>query len=202
MLPRSFSTVARSPDKVRAMESLHANIKGYQCDATDPNSVAEVVENVEKDLGNIHTLIYNAGNGVWKTYDKIQHNEFDMCMKTNLYGLLYFSQQICPKMAKRGEGFVAVTGATASLRGKPFTAGFASAKGAQRMLSQSLARDLGPKNVHVFYAIIDGGVRAGAAEGSKQMNPDHIAQAYWDTAQQRSSAWTAELDLRPFCESW
>merc|ERR1711997_1289377 len=139
--------------------------------------------------------------GVWNTYDKIQHNEFDMCMKTNLYGLLYFSQQICPKMVKQGEGFVAVTGATASLRGKPFTAGFASAKGAQRMLSQSLARDLGPKGVHVFYSIVDGGVGpAGGTNGAK-MDPNAIAQTYWDVGQQPKNCWTFEVDIRPSVEN-
>ena len=96
-------------------------------------------------------------------------SEFERSLAVNSTGLLVAAQAVCPAMVTRGRGVVAVTGATASLRGKPFTAGFAPAKGAQRLLAQSLARDLGPKNVHVFYAIIDGGVRAGAAEGSKQV---------------------------------
>merc|ERR1712184_182301 len=108
------------------------------------------VQQIEADLGPIHTMIYNAGTGVWKTYDQLTEKEFEMCMNTNTRGLLTASQLICPKMKQRGEGIVAVTGATASWRGKPYTAAFAAAKSAQRMLSQSLARDLGPKNVHVF----------------------------------------------------
>ena len=79
-----------------------------------------------------------SGNGVWKKYNQVTESEFDMCMNTNTRGLLTAAQLICPKMEKNGEGVVAVTGATASWRGKPFTAAFAAAKSAQRMLSQSL----------------------------------------------------------------
>lgn len=95
-----------------------------------------------------------------------------------------------------------LAGATASLRGKPFTAGFAPAKAAQRMLAQSLARQLGPKGIHVFYAIIDGMISAEAAQESGKMNPDDIADTYWNLAVQNPSCWTHELDTRPFCENW
>ena len=97
----------------------------------------------------------------------------------------------------REGGVLAITGATASLRGKPFTAGFAPAKAGQRMLVQSLARELGPQNVHVFYTIVDG-----AEEDGKHMDPEDIAETYWRVAQQKRSAWTFEVDLRPFCENW
>jgi len=108
-----------------------------------------------------------------------------------------------------GKGVIAVTGATASLRGKPLTTGFAAAKAAQRSLSQSLARDLGPKGVHVFYAIIDGGIdnpRTAARQPDKpveaRLNADDIADSYWAVASQKRSAWTFEIDLRPHIENW
>lgn len=100
---------------------------------------------VENDLGPIEYLCYNAGSGVFKTYDEITHEEFEMCWRINTYGLLITSQVLAPRMVARGRGTIGITGATASLRGKPFTSGFASSKAAQRSLAQSLARDLGPK---------------------------------------------------------
>ena len=89
--------------------------------------------------------------------------------------------------------------------GKPFTAAFAAAKSAQRMLSQSLARDLGPKNVHVFYVIVDGSVDKNEVPGAEQpgrLDPNAIAETYWSLAQQPKSCWTQELDIRPSVENW
>jgi len=174
-----------------------------KCDVTKEEDIKNVVSKVESQYGPVQTLIYNAGSGVFKTYDQLSLAEFDMCMATNTRGLLVAAQAICPGMVKRGSGVVAVTGATASLRGKPYTAGFATAKGAQRMLVQSLARDLGPKGVHVFLSIIDGQVAGGAyGEGDKKMDPEHIAETYWNVANQNKSSWSFEVDLRPFCENW
>eukprot|EP00218_Dolichomastix_sp_CCMP3274_P008241 CAMPEP_0170135322 /NCGR_PEP_ID=MMETSP0033_2-20121228/2422_1 /TAXON_ID=195969 /ORGANISM="Dolichomastix tenuilepis, Strain CCMP3274" /LENGTH=221 /DNA_ID=CAMNT_0010370921 /DNA_START=54 /DNA_END=719 /DNA_ORIENTATION=- len=174
------------------------NVTGYAADVTDPASLSACVEAVEKDLGTIDFLCYNAGSGVWKKPFEITLDEFEACWRTNAAGLLNAAQLVCPKMVERGSGAIAITGATASLRGKPFTAGFAAAKGAQRMLAQSLARDLGPKGVHCFLAIIDGGV--GDREGG--IAPDAIAQTYWDVAHQPSSCWTFEIDVRPSVENW
>ena len=164
--------------------------------------MAEVVAEVEAQHGPITTLIYNAGSGVWKNYEKLSVAELERSFAINTSGLLIAAKLVAPKMSAAGGGVIGITGATAALRGKPFTAGFAPAKAAQRMLAQSLARELGPQRVHVFYAIIDGGVRAGAEEGGKQMDPDHIAATYWSLAHQPSSAWTHEVDMRPFCENW
>ena len=179
-----------------------AGVVAMQCDVTDKDQVEKTVDEVENKFGPIATVIYNAGNGVWKNYENVTVEEFETCMRINTVGLLITAQVVCPRMVGRGGGVVGVTGATASLRGKPFTSAFAPAKAAQRMLAQSLARDLGPKNVHVFYTIVDGLVKAGSEDGSKYMNPDHIADTYWDVASQKRSAWTFEVDMRPFCENW
>ena len=173
-----------------------------QCDVTNQEQTKLMVEKVEKDFGAIETMLYNAGVGVWKKYNEVSLAEFDRCMDTNTKGLLISTQIICPKMVKRGRGVVGITGATASLRGKPFTAAFAAAKAAQRSLAQSIAKDLGPHNIHVFYAIIDGVARPDAVEGGKTMCPKDIAQNYWDISHQRKSAWSFEVDMRPFCEKW
>ena len=170
---------------------------------TSESDVKDTVAAIEKDLGPIDCLVYNAGNGVWKTWDKIPISDFEKGFQTNVSGLLSATQAIVPKMLERGVGGnVLITGATASLRGKPFTAGFAPHKGAQRMLAQSLARDLGPKGVHVGYFIIDGGIGVAGSGDDSKINPDHIADTYWYVASQPKSAWSFETEIRPSVENW
>ena len=106
-------------------------------------------------------------------------------------------------MREKGEGAIIVTGATASLRGKPFTAAFAQAKAAQRSLAQSFARQLGPEGIHVALVIVDGGI--GTNEQSRDegmLRPDDIAETVYHLAKQPKSAWSFEVDVRPFKESW
>merc|ERR1711936_445111 len=117
-------------------KEVGAGIVAMQCDVTNKEDTEKIVNQIETQFGPIATLIYNAGNGVFKTYEKITVEEFEKCMAINTTGLLIAAQVICPRMVKRGGGVVGVTGATASLRGKPFTAAFAAAKGAQRMLAR------------------------------------------------------------------
>eukprot|EP00525_Craspedostauros_australis_P002620 CAMPEP_0198109820 /NCGR_PEP_ID=MMETSP1442-20131203/1872_1 /TAXON_ID= /ORGANISM="Craspedostauros australis, Strain CCMP3328" /LENGTH=229 /DNA_ID=CAMNT_0043765629 /DNA_START=99 /DNA_END=788 /DNA_ORIENTATION=+ len=193
--------LARSIDKLKAAESSMPSATGYACDVTKPEDIEAAVASIKKDLGPINTCIYNAGNGVWNTYDKIDLDRFDQSMKTNVHGLLKTAQAIAPAMVERGAGTFLVTGATASLRGKPFSAGFAPAKGAQRLLAQSLARDLGPKGVHVGYFIIDGGIGKDDSDETK-IDPNAIANTYWNVACQPKSCWTFELDVRPSVENW
>ena len=178
------------------------NAVAMQCDVTNQEQTKLMVEKVEKDLGPIETMLYNAGVGVWKKYNEVSLAEFDRCMDTNTKGLLIATQIICPKMVKRGRGVVGITGATASLRGQPFTAAFAAAKAAQRSLAQSIAKEVGPHHVHVFCAVLDGVARPDAMEGGKIMCPKDIAQNYWDIAKQVKSAWSFEVDMRPYCEKW
>ena len=177
-------------------------VVALQADVTNEERMKAVVEEIQTRFGRIEALVYNAGSGVFKKYEDLSVAELEKSFAINTSGLLIAAKLVCPSMVAAGGGVIAVTGATASLRGKPFTAGFAPAKAAQRMLAQSLARDLGPKNVHVFYNIIDGGVRAGAEEGGKHMDPEDIAETYWRVAQQKRSAWSFEVDMRPFCENW
>lgn len=201
--------VARTPGKGAALASeIGPTARGFDCDVTDPAALGAVFSSVEADMGAIDMLCYNAGSGVWKTYEDVTHDEFEMSWRINTFGLLSAAKLVGPKMAARGSGVIAITGATASLRGKPFTSAFASAKAAQRSLAQSLAKDLGPKGVHVFYAIIDGQVdlprtRANAAATKTDddfLSPAAVAQTYWDMAQQPKSCFGFEVDVRPHSE--
>jgi len=197
--------VSRTASKLQAIAAENPGTFAFPGDVTDPASLKAALTAVEQQLGEIHTVVYNAGNSVLATYENVTHEKLEMSMKTNVHGLLTVAQHVGPKMTARGEGVIAVTGATAALRGKPITVGFATAKAAQRMLTQSLARDLGPKGIHCFYSIIDGRIGAGSGdegENGSRLDPDGIAENYWYVAQQKRNNWTQELDCRPWVENW
>uniref|UniRef100_A0A7S3L884 Short-chain dehydrogenase/reductase SDR n=1 Tax=Amphora coffeiformis TaxID=265554 RepID=A0A7S3L884_9STRA len=186
--------LSRTLEKVEAAAKEIPNSKGVACDVSDMNSIETAVKEIESSMGPIDTVLWNAGSGVWDTWDKIDLDKFELSMRTNCSGLLKATQLAAPGMIERKEGGIYVTGATASLRGKPFTAGFAPAKGAQRLLAQSLARDLGPKGIHVGLFIIDGLIN--------EMTPAAIAESYWNVASQPMSCWSFETELRPSTENW
>jgi len=187
---------ARTEAKVAEFAKASDSVTGYASDVTDPESLAKTVQAIENDLGPIHTVIYNAGSGCFKKYKDVSMAEMEDCMRVNTFGLLSVAQLVGPKLEAAGDGVLAVTGATASWRGAPFTAAFAPAKAAQKMLAQALAKDVGPKGVHVFYAIIDGSVDPSSSNDSK-IGADPIAQTYWDVAHQPKSCWTFEIEVRP-----
>merc|ERR1712130_729104 len=133
--------VSRTASKLEAAAAENPGTFAFAADVTNPDSLKAALTQVEQKLGEIHTVVYNAGNGVFATYENVTHEKLEMAMKTNVHGLLTVAQHLGPKMTARGEGVIAVTGATASLRGKPMTVGFATAKAAQRMLTQSVASE-------------------------------------------------------------
>jgi len=196
--------MSRSMEKLASAEKDIPNSKGFACDVTKPEIIDQTISSIESDLGPIDVLVWNAGNGVWKTWDAIELELFDAAMKTNVYGLLRATQKIAPGMIERKVpgSSILVTGATASMRGKPFTVGFAPQKGAQRLLAQSLARDLGPKGVHVGLFIIDGQVGDAGGNDPAKLDPDAIADTYWSVANQNPTAWSFETEVRPAVESW
>ena len=193
--------LSRNFEKLTAAAQGIPNAKPYKCDVSQASDIEAAMKAIESDLGPINTLVYNAGSGVWKTFDKIELDQFDLSMKINAHGLLKAAQVVTPGMIERKEGNIMITGATASLRGKPFTAGFAPSKGAQRLLAQSLARDLGPKGIHVAYFIIDGQIGVDDKNAEK-IDRNAIAEMYWNVTQQPKTCWTFELDVRPNVENW
>ncbi len=182
-----------------------ADARAYVCDASDPESVAAAFSRVEADMGAPDVLIYNAGSGSWQTIEEITPEGFEQSWRVTALGALVASQQVIPAMKDKGSGNIVFVGATASLRGRPKTTGFAAAKAAQRSLAQSMAKHLGPLGIHVSLLIIDGSIAAAEsseAERGEQLDPRDIAEtAYYLTTQPRS-AWSFEVDVRPSKESW
>mmetsp|Transcript_11166 Transcript_11166/g.25453 ORF Transcript_11166/g.25453 Transcript_11166/m.25453 type:complete len:256 (-) Transcript_11166:79-846(-) len=178
--------------------------RGYAYDASVPEQVTEAIAKVRSDFGApIHTLIYNAGSGVFKAFDETSAEEFEKSWRINAHGLFLHAKAVCEEMKANG-GVIAITGATASYRGMPFTSAFAPAKSAQRSLAQALCRDLGPKGVHVFLVIIDGIVDLPRTRemmpkkpDNEFLNPDAIADTYFAVATQPSSCWTFEINVIP-----
>ncbi len=177
--------------------------KAYACDVTDPEAIRSAFAEIRQDLGDVDVLLYNAGSGQFGTFDQVPDEAFEKGWQINVRGFLQSTREVVESMREKGRGAIIVTGATASLRGKPFTAAFAQAKAAQRSLAQSFARQLGPEGIHVALVIVDGGIGTDEQTGEERMlRPADIADTVHHVATQAKSAWTFEVDLRPFKESW
>ncbi|KAG7441747.1 NAD-P-binding protein [Guyanagaster necrorhizus] len=162
----------------------------------------------------LRAALFNVGHAVWKSFLEITEDEVVETLDTNVVAAFSFSKNVITRLLstppddKVGRGALIFTGATASLRGNRTTSAFAAAKHGTRALSQSLAKEFGPRDeIHVSHAIVDGLIKTGSAierngERMVGLNPDSIAQAYLNLAEQEKTAWTWELDLRPASEQW
>lgn len=194
------------------LEELKSEIDGslaMACDVRDPAAIVGVFDRIHREVGSVDVLIYNAGSGDWNNVESTTLDGMESSWRTNALGLLVAAQQVIPSMKANQTGWIVVIGATASLRGGANTAAFASAKAAQRSLAQSMGRSLGPAGVHVSYVIIDGIIDLERTRASRPdlpdehfMQPDDIAESVYQLTCQHRSAWTFELDLRPYGEKW
>lgn len=178
--------------------------RAYACDVTRGEAIRETFAKIRQDLGEVDVLLYNAGSGQFGTFDDVPDEAFEKGWQINVRGLLQSVREVVGSMRRNRRGAIVVTGATASLRGKPMTAAFAQAKAAQRSLAQSLARQLGPEGVHVALVIVDGriGTDDDTGEAGTTLRPSDIAETVYHLATQPESAWSFEVDVRPFKESW
>ena len=205
----ALALLARSLDFTEELASEIGDARAYSCDVSNPSSVDEAFGKVRSELGDPTTLIYNAGSGVWGDVESITLDGFESSWRVNALGALAASQQVIPAMKKAGSGTIIFIGATASLRGGPRTAAFAPAKAAQRSLAESMARTLWPKGIHVALIVIDAAVNLKRTRQSMPDKPDAFflepddmaATALW-LADQPRSAWSFEVDVRPFGEKW
>ena len=200
-----IALLSRSTNFSEQLASALSDARCYACDASDPVSIASAFSQVQAEIGDVDVLIYNVGGGSWQTVDEITPDGFEQSWRVNALGALVASQQVIPAMKQRGSGNIIFVGATASLRGRPKTTGFAAAKAAQRSLAQSMAKHLGPSGIHVSLLIIDGSIAsAGSAEATRgeRLDPRDIAEVAHYLTTQLQSAWSFEVDVRPSKESW
>jgi len=201
--------LARSEAPMHEMEKVLPAAKGYVTDVTDPAAVGETFARIRKDLGAVDVLIHNAARWMMKPFLETTPDDLEKVWRANALSFLLCAQEAARDMLAAGRGAIIAIGATASVRGGPNFAAFASAKAAMRSLAQSMARGLGPRGIHVAHVVIDGAIDTprirAMIPGQKDeifLKPDAIADTIFHLARQDPSAWTFEVDIRPFGESW
>lgn len=207
----------RSADKLQpaidAIREAGGQAHGFGSDARKEEEVIELIDRIEREHGPIEVLVFNIGANVpCSILEETARKYFKIWEMACLSGFLN-AREVAKRMVARGRGTILFTGATAGLRGSANFAAFAGAKHALRALAQSMARELGPRNIHVAHVVVDGAIdtefirtsfpeRYALKEEDGILNPDHIADNYWHLHQQPRDAWTFELDLRPYMERW
>lgn len=202
--------LSRSGASLDCAEPKDTSVRVYACDAGDPDSLKGALAAVQSDLGDIDVAIYNADLAQFGALEDVSEVQFEQSWRVGALGLFATAKFLGPQMSQRGSGVILVSGATAALRGNVWTTAFAPSKSAQRTLANALAKQLGPKGVHVVYLVIDGVIdtedtRTNFAPNESDdffINPSRIAETALMLAQQDKSAWTFELDIRPFAEKW
>jgi NAD(P)-dependent dehydrogenase (short-subunit alcohol dehydrogenase family) len=212
----TVALTGRNVERVRSVAAEIAKTGGsahaLPGDVSSADDLARLTAEVQA-LGGLRVAVFNAGNSVRGTPLEITPEQFESTWRGSTYAGFLFARATLPLLLAAGTGTLLFTGATASVRGRgPFVA-FAAAKAGLRSLAQSAAREYGPRGVHVAHIVIDGGIdgerlrtvapqRAAEAGSDGLLDPDAIAETYWQLHQQHRSAWTQEVDLRPYKESF
>src|SRR6266850_235849 len=183
----AVALLARSTELTAKLASTLPDARAYACDVTDANSVASAFDSIRRDLGEVEVLVYNAGSGIWGSIEEAAAADFEGA----------------------GRGSIVFVGATASRKAGARSAAFSAAKGAQRSLAESMARALWPAAIHVALIVVDGVVdlprtreRMPDKPDSFFIHPDDVAEVGFRLTQQRPSAWSFEVEARPFAEKW
>ena len=198
---------------VDAIKAAGGSAHGFGSDARKEEEVVALVERIENEVGPIDVLVFNIGANVPSGILGETARKYFKIWEMACFGGFLNGREVARRMVRRGRGTILFTGATASLRGSANFAAFAGAKHALRALAQSMARELGPKNIHVAHVVVDGAIdtefirtnfpeRYATKAEDGILAPDHIADAYWYLHTQPRDAWTFELDLRPWNERW
>jgi len=207
----------RSADKLQPLvdeiRAAGGRAHAFGTDARKEEEVAALIEQIESEIGPIEVMVFNIGANVPSSVlDETARKYFKIWEMACFSGFLN-GREVARRMVARERGTIIFTGATAALRGAANFAAFAGAKHALRALAQSMARELGPRNIHVAHVVVDGAIdtefirsnfpeRYALKAQDGILNPDHIAENYWHLHQQPRDAWTFELDLRPWLERW
>lgn len=205
----AVAMLARDTTRLAALEAELPDAKAYPCDVSDEEQVDTVITRVRAEMGSPEVLIHNAVGGGWGNFLDIKPKLLNRNFQINTMGLLYLAQRLAPDMIAAGKGAIVTTGNTSATRGRALFAGFAPTKAAQRILSESMARDLGPKGVHVAYVQIDAVIDVPWTREAFPEKPDdyfiapaHIADEVLHVVQQPRSSWSFNVEIRPFGEVW
>jgi short-subunit dehydrogenase len=205
----AVAMLARNRDRLAALARAIPNSHAYPCDVTDETQLDATVAAIRADIGTPKALIHNAVGGAFGNFMEIDPKILNHNFQVNTMALLYLARRLAPAMVAAGEGAIIASGNTSALRGKAGFAGFAPTKAAQRILAESIARELGPKGVHVAYVLIDAVIdlewtrkRFANAPDDFFITPAAIAEEIWHVAHQERCAWSFNVELRPFRETW
>jgi short-subunit dehydrogenase len=205
----AVAMLARSRERLTALQQEIPNTRSYPCDVTDEAQLDAAIEAIRAGLGAPTVLIHNAVGGAFGNFMQIEPEVLNRNFQVNTMALLYLARRLAPAMVEAGEGAIIASGNTSALRGKSNFAGFAPTKAAQRILAESIARELGPKGVHVAYVLIDAVIdlewtrkRWPDAPEAFFIKPAAIADEIWHVVHQERSAWSFNVEIRPFAETW
>ena len=215
------AVITRRARHLEQLEALAASIRdaggtaahAFGVDARVEDEMVPFIERVERDIGPIAVAVYNIGAKVRHSITETTARVFTKVWEMACFGGFLMGREVARHMLARGAGTILFTGATASVRGGDGYAAFAAAKHGLRAVAQSMARELGPRGIHVAHVVIDGAIdtqwiaemfpdRYALKDQDGILAPDDIAETYWSLHAQPRSAWTHELDLRPWLEPW
>ena len=208
----AVAMLARTESRLKRFENELPNSKGYVCDVADTEKLMEICKKIKSELGPPEVLIHNAVKGNFETLLEGKPEWLEENFRVNTNSLMYLAHALIPDMLSSKKGVIIVTGNTAAKRGVANTPYFSPTKAAQRILAQSLAKDFGPKGIHVAYLIIDAFINTPWTRTriEQQFNkpdeiftqPNDIAEEIYHIAQQPRSAWSFDVELRPDIEKW
>lgn len=198
---------------IAEIESHGGHAYGFASDARKEEQVVVLIEKIESEIGPIEVMVFNIGANVPCSILEETARKYFKIWEMACFSAFLTGREVAKRMVTREKGTIIFTGATAGIRGSAYFSAFAGAKHALRALAQSMARELGPRNIHVAHVVVDGAIDTDfiketfpaiyerkAEDGI--LNPVHIAENYWHLAHQPRDAWTHELDLRPWNEKW
>lgn len=195
---------ARSPEKLKAL-CTETRARAYACDAVKPEDVARLFSELDGASGAPDVVVYNASGRVRGPFVDLDPAEVKRALEISAYGGFLVGREAARRMAPKNHGAIFFTGASASIKGYPQSATFAMGKFALRGLAQSMARELHPQGIHIAHFVIDGGIaQAGRSASGPDalLDPDAIALSYLNVLRQPRSAWTWEMELRPWVEKF